>query len=791
MRASPPLLALVVAAACGEPPPAVAPAPPTPGQVASARATDDPGLQPSPYDPAAQLDAAADAQRLRAMAETRNFHLGTPQHATPTPDGKAVLFLRSAPREPRQSLYELDVATGAAREILSPAQLAKGPETLTPEERVQRERMRVRTTGFTSFELSEDGARVVLGLSGKLYVYDRAAAQGRELKTPPGAIDAHLSHDGARIAYVRDDDVRVVPLAGGAETTVTRGGSDHLTHGLAEFVAGEELDRHRGFWWSPDGTRILYEEADTTKVDVLTIADAAHPEVAPQRIAYPRPGRPNADVRFGVVPAAGGRTTWIEWDRARFPYVAQASWPKGGPPLLTVLDRTQHTEQLLSVDAATGKTTLLVEERDVAWVNVDPSVPRWLADGKGFLWSTERGGEWQLELRDATGKLVRELLPHGFGYERVADVDDKKRVAVVDASPDPTQMHAWLVPLDGAPSTSSEARSAPVLLAPAPKPLGRDGELASAHFAESHDVYVSHESTIAAMPRVVVRSVEGSVERVVPSAAEEPAGLPVVELAEAGPDAMRVAIVRPRGFHVGRKYAVIDAAYGGPHVDLVQRSALGFVRAQWMADATGAIVVAIDARGTPGRGREWERALYKKLGSMPLDGHVATLAALGAKYPEMDVSRVGVYGWSFGGYFAALAVLSRPDVYSVGVAGAPPADWRDYDTAYTERYLGLPEEDPAAYDAASLLTYARKPPAAGAGAPARPLLIIHGTADDNVWFVNGLKLADALEQGRRPFELMPLAGTTHMLLDAEQSVAVWTHAADVLRQALNDRASTQ
>jgi dipeptidyl-peptidase-4 len=774
MRASALALALLAAFACGEPPSAVAPSPPAPAQVASARSPDDLGLQPSPYDPAAQLDAAADTQRLRAMAETRNFHLGTPQHATPTPDGKAVLFLRSAAREPRQSLYELEVATGRTRELLTPEQVAKGPETLTPEERVRRERMRVRTTGFTSFELSDDGARVVLGLSGKLYVYDRAAAQARELKTPPGAIDAHLSPDGARVAYVRDDDVRIVPVSGGAESSITRGGSDRVTHGLAEFVASEELDRHRGFWWSPDGARILYEEADTTKVDVLTIADAVHPEAAPQRIAYPRPGRPNADVRFGLVSAGGSRTTWIEWDRARFPYVAQASWPKGGPPLLTVLDRLQHTEQLLSVDAATGKTTLLVEERDAAWVNVDPSVPRWLPDGRGFLWSTERSGEWQLELRDASGKLVRELLPRSFGYDALADVDDKKRVAVVDASPDPTQLHAWVVPLDGA---------------GAPKPFGRDGELASAHFAESHDVFVSHESTIAAMPRVVVRSVDGSVERVVPSVAEEPAGMPVVEMTEAGPDAMHVAIVRPRGFHPGRKYPVIDAAYGGPHVDIVQQSALGYVRAQWMADATGAIVVAIDARGTPGRGREWERALYKKLGSVPLDGHVAAIAALGAKYPEMDVSRVGVYGWSFGGYFAALAVLSRPDVYAVGVAGAPPADWRDYDTAYTERYLGLPEEDPGAYDAASLLTYARKPPAAGA--PARPLLVVHGTADDNVWFVNGLKLADALEQGRRPFELMPLAGTTHMLLDADQGVAVWTHAADVLRQALNDRASTQ
>lgn len=713
---------------------------------------------------------------IRQLAQTRGFRLGMPSDAHLTPDGKTVLFLRSPARDPVQSLWAMDLASGTARELVSPATLLAGPETLSPEERVRRERMRVRTRGFTSLELSEDGARALVTLSGRVWVVDLATGKTTELATGlPGegrnrgaAIDPRFSRDGKRVAFVRDDDLHVAPVDGGRATQVTRGGREQLTHGLAEFIAGEELDRHRGHWWSPDGARLLYEEADTTHVDVLTIADPFHAEQPAQRIAYPRPGRPNADVRFGIVSSTGGPTTWVQWDHARFPYVAQADWPEGGPPLLFVLERLQRVGQLLAVDPATGKTRVLVEDRDDAWVNIDPSVPRWLPDGSGFLWASDAGGpEWRLELRDPTGKLVRSLLPAGFGYVALADVDEKTRTAVVEASADPTGTSLWRISLDGS--------GAPGRIGP------ERGEL-SAHFDESHTTFVVREESLETMPHVLVRSLDGTAARELPSLVETPKMLAGVEMEEVGPDRVRVAVVRPHGYRPGRRYAVIDAAYGGPLHAVVTQSALAYVRAQWMADATGAIVVAMDARGTPRRGHDWERAIAGKLGAVPLEGHVATLKALGEKHPEMDLSRVGVYGWSFGGYFSALAVLARPDVYRVGAAGAPPADWRDYDTAYTERYLGLPQERAADYDAASLLTYARKPPE-GDAAP-RPLLILHGTADDNVWFLNSLKLADALEHAKRPFTFFPISGVTHMPLEEDLNESLWLRVADTLRDAL-------
>jgi dipeptidyl-peptidase-4 len=264
----------------------------------------------------------------------------------------------------------------------------------------------------------------------------------------------------------------------------------------------------------------------------------------------------------------------------------------------------------------------------------------------------------------------------------------------------------------------------------------------------------------------------------IPSVAEAPSLQPKPEFARVGTDEVRVAIVRPTRFDPKRRYPILDAAYGGPGVRVVEKNAKAFLRAQWMADAVDAIVVSVDARGTPYRDAAWEHAILGKFGSIPLQGHAETIRQLAASHPEMDVARVGIFGWSFGGYLSALAVLAAPDLFKVGVAGAPPCDWRDYDTAYTERYLGLPEVDRESYKSASLLTHA------ATSSPHRPLLVIHGTADDNVYFLNSLKLVDALARAHRPFELLPALGMTHMISDPGESELVWSRVAEFLRTNL-------
>jgi dipeptidyl-peptidase-4 len=707
-------------------------------------------------------DAPLDSRYLRDHAETRGFMLGRPVRARPTPDGKAVLFLRSRARVPRLRLFEFDTATGKTRELLTPQQVLKGAEEkLSPEEKARRERMRVSVGGFTNFQISEDGKLVLVSLSGKLYVYRRADGDIRELPTGKGTIlDPKFAPDGKSVSYVRDHDLYVIDLAAGKERRLTTGGSERLTHGLAEFVAQEEMGRFTGYWWSPDSRRIAYEEADAAGVEIWHVADPAHPEQAGLTSFYPRPGKANVKVRLGVIPAQGGDTVWVRWDAKKYTYMTQVRWPKDGPLLVTVQTRDQKELALLKADPATGKTTPLVTEKDAAWLNLDQDVPRWLQDGSGFLWTSDQDGGPRLELRDAAGKLVRVLVPPRAGYLGLVDMDATSKSVVYLASDNPTEARLFRVSLDG---------GKPVCLTPEPGMYG-------AAFAKNHAVYVLTAQRLNQMPRITVHTKDGKLIGELPSEAEDPPFVPRAEVVKVGSgEGFYACVVRPRNFDTGMTYPVIVDVYGGPRHLQVVASMGRWLLDQWLADQ-GFIVVAVDGRGTPGRGRAWERVLTKRFGSVPLEDQVKGLRALARKYPEMDLNRVGITGWSFGGYLSALAVLRRPDVFKAAVAGAPVVDWQDYDTHYTERYLGMPDADAAAYKEASLLTYA-------AGLK-RPLLIVHGTADDNVYFRHSLKLVDALFRAGKEFEVLPLSSLTHMVPDPVVTMRLRTRIADFFQKHL-------
>jgi len=692
---------------------------------------------------------------LRDYAETRGFSLGRPVKPQPTPDGRAVLFLRAQARLPKLHLFEFDVSSGQTRELLTPEQLLKGAEErLSPEEKARRERMRVSVGGFTDFQLSADGALILLSLGGKLFVFERATGKVQALKTGPGVIlDPKFSPDAKSVAYVRDHDLYVLDLARQKERRVTKGGSAALTHGLAEFVAQEEMDRFTGYWWSPDGKFIAYEEADATGVETWFVADPAKPESPSVPSFYPRPGKANVRVRLGLAPARGGSTLWVEWDAARYPYLARVDWHKQGGLTLMVQTRDQKELALLWADPRRGRTSVLLTERDAAWVNLDQEVPRWLEDGSGFLWTSEREGGRQLELRNKGGDLARVLVPPSAGYRGLVAVDEAAGQVYFRASPDPTECHLHRVPLAGGESVA----------------LTTEPGLHSATFAKNCALYVHQFAALKAMPKSVVRRRDGALVAELPSVAESPPFMPRMEIQKVGEEpGFYAKVIRPREFDARRKYPVIVSVYGGPQANTVQANASGQFLNQWLADQ-GFVVVSVDGRGTPGRGRDWERAISKQFGTVPLADQVAGLQALGLRFPELDLARVGITGWSFGGYMSALAVLRRPDVFKAAAAGAPVSDWLDYDTHYTERYLGLPDRDAAAYQEGSLLTYA--------GGLTRPLLLIHGTADDNVYFRHTLKLADALFRAGNEFELLPLQGFTHMVPDPVVNEQLWLHIA--------------
>jgi len=727
-----------------------------------------------------------DTSFLKQYSETRGFTLGRPQKPKISPNGKTVLFLRADPKAPKLKLFEFDVATAQTKELLSPEALLQGAdENLTPEEKARRERMRVSVGGFTDYHLDPEGKNILVMLSGKLYVFDRAAGKATELKTGSGTIvDPKWSPDGKKIAYVRGFDVAVYDLAAGKESMATTGGTLVKSHGLAEFVAQEEMGRFSGYWWSPDSKFIAYEEADHTGVETWYVADPFKPDQKPSEQYYPRPGKKNVAVRLGVVPVEGGDTVWMKWPNGRregdqpFEYLTQVVWDKYGPLTVQLETRKQDVVSTFGVDHRTGNTKWLLDIKAFDhWVNLKQLYLKWTKDGRlgatvGNSISTAVNGIDPERKRDFL------LVPWMGEFESVVHFDPDNLSTLYTSTFLSTDMHLFRA--EGEPSNFGKRNAIPITQGRGLFTAVSDGKL-----------ICLTKTTPTEMQTTKVLAADGKVIGELPSLAVNPAVKPNVEFLpnhltdgatslqlSKGDGVFFSAIVRPQNFDPKKKYPVIVDVYGGPghiHVPAAMRN---WLIPQWLADQ-GFIVVAIDNRGTPCRGDEWEKAIYKKFGTVPIEDQVKGLHALCDKFLEMDRDRVGIVGWSFGGYNAANGVLRRPDVFKAAVAGAPVTDWEDYDSHYTERYMGLLPESKAAYDEASLIPLAKD--------LKRPLMLVHGTADDNVYYRHTLKLSNALFRAGKDFEAVALPGITHMY-SAEPTIMerLWVKNAAFFKQHLGE-----
>ena len=712
--------------------------------------------------------AAAPSDFLDRYAATRGFRSGQPTAITIPKGGGQVLFLRSGARDRTQSLWAFDVKSGSERVILTGAKLlGGGEETLSPEEKARRERLRLTARGLSSFQLSRDGSAILVPYSGRLFLYDRANGTSRELAAEraggpalPPADDARLSPDGTRLALVRNGELRVLDLAGGAEKVVASPESAGVTYGLPEFVAQEEMDRFEGYWWSPDSRSLLVQRNDESALEKLRIMDPSNPTKAPEEHPYPRPGMANADVRLAIYPLDGGTPVAVEWDHKAWPYLCRVAWPEKGPLAIYLMDRKQQEASLLSVDPATGKTAPLLGEHDKAWINLPEGAPLWLPDGKTFLWISEHddtGPALELQQADATS---RRLTPAGVRVRKLLGTDEMGTRAWVLASDEPAETHLWLVDL-----------KKPWKV----KRVGTAAGVEDAVCSSDGGTLVRWLAPERGATQWFVEDAQGKALGELKSVAEDPGIEPRVEWTRVGADSLRAFIVRPRDFHAGSRYPVIDWAYAGPHSQRVVHSSRRYLLEQWLADQ-GFIVVTVDGHGTPGRGRAFERAIRGDFIGPAITDHKLALKELCGRYPEMDATRIGAFGWSFGGFYAAQAVLHAPEVYKASVAGAPVVDWHDYDTFYTERYIGVPPADSAAYTRSSVLLKA--------STLSRPLLVIHGTADDNVYFVNSLKLADALNRANRSWSFLPLPGQTHIVSAPEQVRQVYGRALEFFHREL-------
>jgi dipeptidyl-peptidase-4 len=666
-------------------------------------------------------------------ARTARFTLGIPRAFTVAPDGSKIWYLRTPDGFTRTGLlHEFDVASGSETIVADPRALLAGDEDLPAEERARRERSRESGAGIVDYAVDDTGRWASFGLSGQVWAVHLGARAATALPTPPGAVDPRVDPTGRHIAYVANRELRLIGVSGADDRALAQPDSPTETWGLAEFIAAEELGRHRGFWWAPDGQSLLVERFDDEPVEVWHVSNPAEPATPPVQQRYPAAGTPNALVTLWHVRLDGTRVA-VHWDHSAFEYLSSVTWTPHGPPVIQVLSRDQKSAQIRSVDLTTGATTLLRELHDEAWIDVT-SAPRFAPGGR--LVSVE-------DLADRRG-IVVDGTPLGDPAWQVRSIvgttaDD----VVVLASTESTEVQVVAFGFDG--ST---------------RPLTKRAAVHSAVTGGPTTVIICADLTTPDTS-VTVRSGADTHELAVASA--RPPVHAAVELLRAGTSDLRTAVLFPEGHAPGSaRLPVIMNPYGGPHAQRVVSSQRMFFEPQWMANQGYCVIVA-DGRGTPGRDPQWERAVLHDLASPVLDDQITALQAVADAHPEdVDTTRVGIVGWSFGGYLAALAVLRRPDVFHAAVAGAPVTDWRLYDTAYTERYLGEPATNPTAYEATSLITLAPD--------LTRPLLLIHGLADDNVFAAHTLHLSAALLAASRPHAVLPLSGITHMA--SQESVAV-------------------
>jgi dipeptidyl-peptidase-4 len=683
----------------------------------------------------------------RESARTQRYSLGEPRNVVVSPDGRRVVFLRSRHgTDPVTCLWVVDVDTGEERLVGDPQVLLGGrDDDLPPEELARRERAREQAGGITTFATDADVTVTAFSIAGRLFVGGLLSGQARELAVAGPVFDPRPDPTAQRVAYVSGRLLCIGELDG--RWHVLAGGEDDepeaITWGSAEFVAAEEMGRMRGYWWSPDGSALAVTRVDTRPIQRWYLGDPADPATAPTEMPYPAAGTPNADVTLHVI-GLDGSIVDVEWDRATNPYLTDVHWTEAGL-IATVQTREQRAVSVLRVDPSTGSTDVVFEDRDDIWVDLVDGVPRLRPDGS-LVTCADRDGARRV-LVDGTPVTPPDLQVRG-----VASVTQDAVVFTANAIDDSTSVQVWrwtpagdLTALTDEPGVHSAGGGGDTVVVP---------------------------TTTLAEPGAHWETLDGVV---LANHASTPSSRTAVAISFAGDTRIATAVLLPRD-HDGSPLPVLLDPYGGPHGPRVVQAHNAHLASQWFADQGFAVVVA-DGRGTPGRGSAWERAVHHDLATPVLDDQITALHHAAALHPELDLTRVAIRGWSFGGYLAALAVLRRPDVFHAAIAGAPVTEWRLYDTHYTERYLGDPTARPDVYDASSLL-----PLAAGL---TRPLLLVHGLADDNVVAAHTLRLSSALLAAGRAHEVLPLVGMTHMAADEVVAENLLLHQLDFLRRALH------
>ncbi|MEN2784999.1 DPP IV N-terminal domain-containing protein [Sphingomonas qilianensis] len=686
-----------------------------------------------------------------------------PQSLKLSPDGTLLTSLKPrADEKQRFDLWALDTRTGQERMLVDSKKVGSGAE-LSEAEKMQRERDRSISgkTGIVSYEWSPDGNTILVPIDGDLYLAGLDGTVTRLTENVGGALNPKISPGGGFVSYVRDQNLVVQPL-GGAARMLTDDGKGTVHWGEAEFVAQEEMNRRTGYWWAPGDRMVAVERFDEAPVGVITRAaiGANGTKTFDQR--YPAAGKPNVLVDLYVMKPDGTGRVKVDLGRDTDIYLARVDWtPDGSALLVQRQNRAQTVLDVLKVDPATGKSSVLFSEqaRPNSWVNLSDAY-RLLDDGS-LIWSSERDGYAHL-YRLKGGKWTQ-LTKGDWVVNDVAGVDQARgRIFFTGNKDGVLERHLYSVDIaqpnvitrltepgwwngatmDNAASRIIVSRSNPdqptqVYLADASgKRLSWVNENALTAGHPYYPYVGQHQPTKFG----TLKAADGSTlhwEMITP-------------------------VLEP-----GKQYPVFFEHYGGPHSQTVSRNWAGALH-QYLV-AQGYIVFMIDNRGSANRGMAFESQLYRAAGTVEVADQL-----LGANWLKQQAfvasDKIVTYGWSYGGYMTLKMLEAAPGMFAAGVAGAPVTKWELYDTHYTERYMGDPATDAKAYAASSALTDAPK--------ISDPLLLIHGMSDDNVFFENSTALAARLQASATPFEMMFYPGFTHRVSGPQVGEHLWTTILD-------------
>ncbi|NBU24690.1 MAG: S9 family peptidase, partial [Gammaproteobacteria bacterium] len=698
---------------------------------------------------------------------------------------KLVTYLQGKPDDKdRLDLWAHDIATGRNSPLVDSAALVKDEGALSPEEEARRERQRTAGLGgIVDYQFSPDSRLLLIPLAGDLFLYDLKPARGapavrRLTATPAAETDARFSPGGRYVSFVRDQDLYAIELSSGREIAVTHGGGGLVSFGMAEFIAQEEMDRDTGYWWSPDERMIALTRVDESPVDEVERFEIYADTVRVVRQRYPAAGRPNArvDLWLATLPAADGAAPALRELPAAAAgegYLARVAWfPDSRALAVQRQSRDQKRLELLRVDATTGAARTLLEERSDSWVELHDELT-FLRKRPAFLWASYRSGFKHLYLYDLDGRLLRQVtagewMVVGSSRERaIKGVDETRGLVYFSANRDtPIERHLYSAPLAG-PSGARPGDAARIDAG-----VRRLTEGAGWHLVSmSGDArrWLDTFSTPDRPPSLTLRHTTGAAPEVLVANtldADHPYAPYLAAhrspefgtLRAADGQVLHWSMLKPPGFDPSRRYPVVVEVYGGPGVQRVQRAWGGYFK-QVLAQQ-GFIVFQLDNRGSGSRGTAFEAALHRRMGHVEVDDQVKGVEYL-RSLPFVDPARIGVWGWSYGGYMALMCMVRAPEHFAAGVSGAPVTDWRLYDTHYTERYMGVPEAgapqgNPDGYREGMVMTHA--------AALKGPLLVMHGMADDNVLFTHSTALFKRLQDLGKPFEVMPYPGSKHALM---------------------------